>query len=134
MRRKNIHIYIKAFTIAITCLLIACTPYDSNKVNTDLIQGKWQLVDIKNFDQAQDSILIDYSKDITFLIFDDNTFIQQMPDLKDTLILNFRIHDYHLYLLKDSLTVNKLSIDSLTVEKLVLSQKNDTHIYKRIKE
>lgn len=120
------------FTTAIVCIFMSCTSYDSNKVNTELIQGKWQLVDIEHSRHQYDTLSIDYLKEITFLVFDGNKCTQNMPDLEDTLNLTFSIHDFKLMLYKDSICINKLNIDSLTSEKLVLSQEDSEHIYTKI--
>lgn len=122
------------FTIAISALFITCTSYDSNKVNTNLIQGKWQLVDTENQNNILDTVRIDYSKEITYLTFNGTTCTQHMPDLADTLNFTFSIYDYKLMLYKDNVLVNKLDIDSLNSDKLVLSQEKSEHIYKKIRQ
>lgn len=122
------------YIITISVLLITCTSYDSNKVNTNLIQGKWQLIDTENHSDALDTVLIDYSTEITYLTFDGTRCTQYMPDLADTLKFTFSIHDYKLMLYKDNVLVNKLDIDSLSSEKLILSQNKGGHIYKKIRQ
>lgn len=122
------------FISSIIYIFVTCTPYNSDKVNTELIQGKWQLMDTKNHKDKLDTVQIDYSEEFTYLIFKGNKCIQYMPDLADTLDFTFSIYDYKLTLYKDSIYINKLNIDSLSSDKLVLSQENSEHIYKKIKQ
>ena len=49
-------------------LLCGCTPYNADKVNTSLIQGKWILADVDR--TIYDNVDVDYNKDRTYLIFD----------------------------------------------------------------
>lgn len=130
----NRYMYKKVFITAIVCIFIACTSYNSNKVNTELIQGKWQLVDIEHSSHEYDTLSIDYLEEITLLRFDGDKCIQYMPDLGDTLNFTFAIHDYKLMLYKDNVFINRLNIDSLTSDKLVLSQTDSEHIYRKIRQ
>lgn len=132
--RMNSHMQKTIFITAIVCIFIGCTSYNSNKVNTELIQGKWQLVDIEHFSHQYDTLSIDYLEEITFLVFDGDKCTQYMPDLGDTLNLTFSILDYKLMLYKGEVCINKLNIDSLTSERLVLSQEDSEHIYTKIRQ
>lgn len=110
--------------------IVACTPYDSNKVNNELIQGKWQLIDVDH--EVYDTIAVDYSRELTYLAFVGDTCTQYMPDLRDTLMWAFTIHDYRLILLKDSSSIIRFEIDSLTDRTLVLSHDASEHIYRKV--
>lgn len=126
---KNLSIIIVA-CLSVLFTIAACTPYDSNRVNKELVQGKWQLVDVEH--ELYDTIAVDYASELTYLIFEEDTCIQYMPDLNDTLKLMFSIRDFQLAFIKDSLVVSKFNIDSLTDYKLVLSQSEGERVYKRV--
>ncbi|MBD8390122.1 hypothetical protein [Dysgonomonas sp. BGC7] len=129
MSRK---LYIIPF-ILITFIYLQCTPYNSDKVNHQLIQGKWMLVEADHNNKILDTVKVDYQNNQTILVFDDNNFTQYMPDLNDTINLRFLIKDYSLALLKDTIFVNTFSIKQLTQDSLILSQETNKRIYKKIK-
>lgn len=108
----------------------ACTPYNSDKVNHQLIQGKWELVGVDHI--AYDSIGIDYTKEQTLLIFDDNECIQIMTDIKDTMRFSFSIKNYDLSLYKDSILITSLGISALSQDSLALNLNGREHEYKKI--
>lgn len=115
----------------VICVIVSCTPYNSNRVNEQLIQGKWQLMDVEH--DVYDIISVDYTKEQTYLEFEGDSCIQYMPDLKDTLMLFFSIRDYQLAFFHDSLMVSRFSIDSLNEKKLVLSHNSNQRVYMKIK-
>lgn len=91
-------------------------------------------MDAEYTSQVLDTVEVDYARELTFLVFEGDKCTQLMPDLKDTVHFTFVIHDYYLKLYKDSTLINNLNIDSLTQDKLILSQKKSEHIYKKIRQ
>jgi len=122
---------IKTLATTFVCAFFACTSYNSDKANTELIQGKWLLVDVDH--SIYDTITVDYSNEQTFLIFEGSKCIQYMPDLNDTLDLTFSIHNFQLVLYKDSIPLSKFMIDTLTTEELILSHEKSERLYKKIR-
>ena len=113
-------------------LLYACTPYNADKVNTGLIQGKWELTDVDR--EVYDSINVDYNNERTYLVFDGDEFIQYMSDWKDTLNFRFTIHNYELNLYKGDDPFRSLDIDALTNDSLVLSFAENKWVYKKTEQ
>lgn len=124
--------FAKTVTISVLLFIASCTYYNSDKVNTKMIQGKWQLIDVEH--NIYDTVSVDYTKEQTYLIFEDDRCTQYMPDLKDTLHLIFSIRDYQLAFFKDSTLVSVFSIDSLTEQTLILSHETNERIYKKIEQ
>ncbi len=124
-------------TISATLLLAAfayCTPYNSDKANMQMIQGRWMLVDTRHATKKLDTVYIDYNKQQTFIVFDKNTFTQYMPYLSDTVNLTFTIHDYVLSLNNDSTRNNNFGIVTLTADSLILQNKSSIRKYKKIEQ
>lgn len=126
--KKNYFLIIWSITFIIATSW-SCTPYDSNKVNYELIQGKWLLMDVDR--ELYDSVTVDYTKELTFLVFKDHDCIQYMPDWMDTLKFTFAIENYKLHLYKDSALFRSLTINSLSADSLILSVKENEWIYKK---
>lgn len=118
----------------LSCIFIACKPYSSDKKNTDLIQGKWVLTEVKRNHDILDTVSVDFTKEQTFLVFEGSKCTQYMPDVGDTLHLTFRIRDYQIGLYKDSVRINILNIDTLTSNLLYLSLKDDQWEYMKVIE
>ncbi|MBK5721931.1 hypothetical protein JGH11_13710 [Dysgonomonas sp. Marseille-P4677] len=111
---------------------VNCTPYNSDKVNTDLIQGKWLLIEADR--SVYDTVEVDYTKDLTYLIFEEDRCRQYMSDWKDTMEFIYTIHNYELTLYKDSIPFRMLDIKTLTSDSLVLSFKDDKWEYKKLEQ
>ena len=114
-------------SILFTSLLLCCKPYNSDEANQKLIQGKWMLVDADR--DLLDTIKVDYNKQVTYLVFTGNKCSQQMVDLNETTDYTFTISDFDLNLHTDSVLDNKLHIDLLTADSLILS-KGDKSLWK----
>ncbi|WP_051697679.1 hypothetical protein [Prevotella sp. 10(H)] len=110
--------------------IYSCTPYDSDRVNTGLIQGKWVLADAERT-VMYDTVNVDYNKELTFLIFEGNKCSQHMSDIKDTIDFTFVIRNYELRLYKDDKPFRKLDIDLLSADSLILSVTDNIWIYKK---
>lgn len=108
--------------ICTMCILLLCNckPYNADESNNKLIQGKWMLVDADRDDY--DSVKIDYSRQVTYLIFDGDKCTQQMPDLDEDSNYRFIINNYELKLYQDTALVNMLKINTLSADSLVLTQ------------
>lgn len=130
MKRGNIKI--TAYIFISIFIFTHCNRYNSDKVNTEMIQGKWLLTEAERI--GYDTIEIDYEQELTYLVFDGNKCSQYMSDLKDTINFTFLIHDYDLELYEDSIPFRKLFIDILTSDSLVLSFKDDKWKYKKIEQ
>lgn len=129
---KRVNIIITAAILISVFAFASCTPYNSDQVNTKLIQGKWLLVEA---DRAVfDTIEVDYTKDLTYLIFEGNKCSQYMSDWEDTIDFSYTIHDYELDLYKDSIPFRKLIINALAPDSLVLSFKEDKWKYKKLEQ
>lgn len=124
------YLYVIIISFLVAYVIVSCTPYNSNEVNKQLIQGKWLLMDVEH--DVYDTISVDYIREETYLSFEGDSCIQYMPDLKDTLNLSFSIKDYQLAFFKDSLIVGKFSIDSLTDKKLILSHDLSERVYLKV--
>jgi hypothetical protein len=113
-------------------LLCGCTPYNADKVNSGLIQGKWILADV---DRAiYDSVNVDYNKERTYLIFDGDKCTQYMSDRKDSMNFRFTIHNYELNLYKDDVPFRSLDIETLSKDSLVLSVTENKWVYKKAEQ
>lgn len=111
--------------------IIACTPYDSNKVNTNLLQGKWLKIDkyqIKNDTLAIPATLMD----TTSLTFDRKSCSEYIFELKTTSTFNYKIQNYRLFLYRNDTLVNWFSIKSLANDSLVIEQGGIQLKYKKI--
>lgn len=108
-------------------VLLCCKPYNSDEANHKLIQGKWMLVDVER--DMFDTVKVDYNKQLTYLIFNDNKCSQQMVDLNETSNYTFTIRDFDLNLYTDSVLNNTLHINKLTTDSLILS-KGDSGLWK----
>lgn len=131
-RMKKVYFLFSLFIILIISTSWGCTHYDSNKVNNELIQGKWLLIDVDR--ELYDSVKVDYAKELTFLIFKNNECIQYMPDWMDTLKFTFAIDNYKLHLYKDSTPFRTLTINSLSSDSLTLSVKENEWVYKKTEQ
>lgn len=115
----------------LTGLLLCCKPYNSDEANHKLIQGKWILVDTDH--DLFDTVKVDYSKQITYLIFNDDKCSQQMVDLNEISDYTFTIQDFNLSLYTDSVLNSTLHINLLSADSLILSKgENSLWIYKKI--
>lgn len=129
MLRTNKIILLTLFT----SLLLCCKPYNSDKANHKLIQGKWMLVDAER--NLLDTIKVDYDKQITYLVFNGDKCSQQMVDLNEISEYTFTISDFELNLHTDSVLNNTLHINLLTADSLILSKGDDSlWKYKRIEQ
>lgn len=129
---EKVCITTKVFILIFTFVFTGCTPYDSDKVNTGLIQGKWMLIEA---DRAiYDSVEVNYTKELTVLIFEGNRCRQYMSDWKDTIEFRYAIHNYELELYKDSMPFRKLIIATLAPDSMILSFKEDSWKYKKIEQ
>lgn len=129
MLRTNKIILLTLFT----SLLLCCKPYNSDKANHKLIQGKWMLVDAKR--GLLDTVKVDYDKQITYLVFNGDKCSQQMVDLNETSEYTFTISDFELNLHTDSVLNNTLHINLLTADSLILSKGDDSlWKYKKIEQ
>lgn len=127
MLRTNKLILLSLFT----SLLLCCKPYNSDKANHKLIQGKWILVDTQH--NLLDTVKVDYDKQITYLVFSGNKCSQQMVDLNEISDYTFTISNFELNLHTDSLLNNTLRINLLTADSLILSKGDDSlWKYKRV--
>ncbi|SBV93932.1 hypothetical protein [uncultured Dysgonomonas sp.] len=125
--------YVYIITLFLTVYLFCgCTPYNADKVNTSLIQGKWILTDVDRV--IYDSINVDYNKERTYLIFEGDKCAQHMSDWKDTLTFRFTIHNYELNLYKDDAPFRSLDIDALSQDSLVLSAGENKWVYKKAEQ
>lgn len=124
-------LYLAIFLFSILLVFSLCTPYDSDKVNTGMIQGQWLLIDSEHIKEEFDSLFIDYEKERIILHFEQDKCIQYLPYLNDTTTFSFYIHDYKLNLSKDSIPVNTFGIVALTGDSLILQ--NNTTLHKYIK-
>ncbi len=125
--------YIYIITLSLTgYLFCGCTPYNADKVNTSLIQGKWILTNVDRV--IYDSINVDYNKERTYLIFEGDKCAQHMSDLKDTLNFRFTIHNYELSLYIDDTPFRSLDIDALSKDSLVLSLADNKWVYKKAEQ
>lgn len=123
---RYVHIIVLFITGYLFC---CCTPYNADKVNNSLIQGKWILTDVDR--AVYDSINVDYNKERTYLIFDGDKCAQHMSDWEDTLNFRFTIHNYELNLYKDDTPFRSLDIDALSKDSLVLSIADNKWVYKK---
>jgi hypothetical protein len=109
--------------ISIIILLLAafaqCRSFDSDEANRRLIQGKWRLVDAGQ--AVNDTAEINLKELKIFLTFKGDTCIQDLTGLKTT-EYTFSIHNYILFLFKDSVFENKLEISALTEDSLIFAQ------------
>lgn len=117
-----IKVYNIAFVILI-CILSSCKRFDSDTLNRQMIQGKWRLVDVER--KAYDSVKIDYTQQVTYLIFDGDKCTQDMVGLT-TSNYRFTIHNYMLTLYVDSVFDNRLEINTLTRDSLIFTQGKDS--------
>ena len=46
---------------------ISCTPYNSDNVNKQMIQGTWKLIDVEH--SVYDSVYVNYAKEQTYLMY-----------------------------------------------------------------
>lgn len=116
----------------IILLFFSCTAYDSDRVNRQLIQGKWMLVDVN--DRIYDTVFVDYHKEITYLLFEGDKCTELLQDLNDTTHFNFNIRDYSLNLYKDSLLISIFAITTLTKDSLTLSVDKSHRRYIKIEQ
>jgi hypothetical protein len=125
---KYVHIIIPFLTGIY--LLGGCTPYNADKANTGLIQGKWTLTGVNR--TTYDTVKVDYNEERTYLIFEGNKCAQYMSDWEDTLNFIFIIHNYELSLYKDDELLRRLDIEALSNDSLILSVAEDKWIYKKL--
>ncbi len=118
--------------ILILFLFSFCTPYNSNKVNYEMIQGKWLLTNSKHAKVEIDTVFIDFEKEQIMLTFEDNKCTQYMPYMNDTLEFTFYIDDYKLALYKDTSWINTFGIVALTQDSLILLNNTTLRKYKKI--
>ncbi|MDH6307668.1 hypothetical protein M2451_000117 [Dysgonomonas sp. PFB1-18] len=128
------HLYLTISIMLLTAVFTFCTPYSSDKMNMQMIQGRWMLVDTRHATKKLDTVYIDYNKQQTFIVFNKDTFTQYMPYLNDTVTLTFNIHEYMLSLNNDSVRSNTFSIVSLTADSLILKNKNSIRKYKKTEQ
>lgn len=120
------------FVIFSLMTISGCKPYNSDEVNSRMIQGKWRLVDIVK--EQDDTVSNDLNWQEVFLIFDGNKCTQEMVGLITT-EYTFSIHDYKLMLYKDSVFDNDLQINTLTSDSLIFTKGPDrTMIYKKTEQ
>lgn len=119
--------------LLIFCLFYACTPYDSNKVNKQLLQGTWLLQDLYYI--SSDSILIsEYKpKDSVTLLFDEDNYKEYIGVSHETVDLMFNVSDYRIMFYQDSSIYDWTNIEALSPDSLVLSKANRIWKYKKIK-
>ena len=112
----------KKILLALFVLLIAyaCTPFDSNKRNKELIQHTWRQVELVYPNQEGDSLITERPKGLTTLIFDTDTCIERLNDINTAIKYSYDIKDYVLKLEKDSANINYLDIQKLTSDSLIL--------------
>jgi len=130
--KKFIYTVITVLSIIFT--FSVCTPYNSNKVNYEMIQGKWILVDAHHAEKRIDTAFLDFEKEQTILLFEDNKCFQYMPYINDTLTFTFYINDYKLSLYKDSVPVNTFGIIALTQDSLILLNNTTLRKYKKTEQ
>lgn len=118
--------------LIISFYFAACKPYDANEVNRQLLQGKWILTDA-NYPN-KDSIEIDYSKEITYLIFKGDSCIEHLSNLRNETRYKFDVDDYTLKLFQDSTLIGQLDILALSGDSLILGGQSEWYRkYKKIK-
>lgn len=111
---------------------MACKPYDANEVNRQLLQGKWILTDA-NYPN-KDSIEINYSKEITYLTFKQDSCIEYLYNLENETRYKFDVDDYTLKLFQDSIIVGQLEILALSGDSLILGGQSEWYRkYKKTK-
>lgn len=109
--------------------LVSCKPYNSDEVNNQMIQGKWQLVAVES--KRNDSASLDLNQQDVYLYFNGNKCTQEIVGLVKS-DYTFIIHNFTLMLYKDSVFDNKLDIYTLTVDSLIFKQGGDRSLkYKR---
>lgn len=118
-------------SVIIMLLFSLCTPYNSDKANYKLIQGRWMLVDVNHSEIILDTVRIDYNKNQTILVFEKNKLTQYMNDLNDTTDFTFVIRDYKLAIFRDSVATNVFIIRKLTGDSLILEYEKGERIYKK---
>lgn len=120
--------YITAILFIIS-ISFACVPYDSNKTNTKLLQGKWLMSDMYYI--ASDSSVIDEyePKDSIILYFEENNYWEYLSSNAKNTSLNFEVSDYRIVFYKDSSIFDWTNINLLTPDSLVLSKANRTWRY-----
>lgn len=125
-------IYTTILILSALLTLSVCTPYNSNKVNYETIQGKWMLVDAHHAMEKVDTVFMDFEKEQTILLFEDNKCTQYMSYMNDTLTFTFYIDDYKLALYKDTVPINVFGIVALTQDSLILLNNVTLRKYKKI--
>lgn len=107
----------------------SCKRYNSDEVNNQMIQGKWQLVAVES--KKNDSAGLALNQQDVYLYFNGNKCTQEIVGLVKS-DYTFTIHNYTLMLYKDSIFDNKLDIYTLTVDSLVFKQGGSRSLkYKR---
>lgn len=117
----------------ILCLYGACTPYDGNKVNNDLLQGEWMMVDMY-YILSDSTIVSEYKPNDSILLqFDGNEYLEYIRSENKRINLKYNVLDYRILLYKDSSIYDWTNIDILTPDSLVLSKANKIWQYKKVK-
>lgn len=117
--------------LLLSCV-VACTPYNSDKVNKQLLQGRWLMQDTY-YISSDSSIISEYSPgDSIILLFDEDRYKEYFSNGGKEINLRFDISDYRIMFYKDSSIFDWTNIDVLSPDSLVLSKANRIWQYKKI--
>ena len=115
------------------CIFFACTPYDSNKKNIDLLQGRWMMTNLYHV-ADDDSTLVpeSISPDSIILSFVGNEYIEYLTASQRQYNLTYDIYNYKMILYKNGTISDWFDIDVLTPDSLVLGKLDYKWQYKKI--
>lgn len=123
----------KSLTLIFILSLFSCTPFDSNKLNKELIQGRW--IQEQIFTENGDSIVIpeDYHSKNTLYFWGDSCHevLEDIDTVSDRLF-RFDINSYILSLDEKDYPINYLKIAKLTEDSLILQLNSRVYKYKKI--
>lgn len=120
-------------SFVILCLWCACTPYNSNKTNKDLLQGEWLMIDTY-YISSDSTIISEYiPTDSILLRFDAGQYTEYLSGDHKEINLRFNVSEFRIMFYKDSSIYDWTNIDILTADSLVLSKANRIWQYRKIK-
>ncbi len=110
----------KYLFVLITTVLFCCTPYDSNKVNHKLIQGKWMQVDLISYDDRLAPVDEDIAPQNASLYFWGDSCVEHIKDIARERYFKFNINSFIIGLEEEGHPTSYLKIAKLTEDSLVL--------------
>lgn len=125
----------KSLTLIFILSLFSCSPFDSNKLNKELIQGKWvqeQIISVNG-----DSIVIpeDYNSENSLYFWGDSCIeILENMDTVSNRLFRFDINSYILSLEETDFPINYLKIAKLTEDSLILQLSSRVYKYKKAEQ